>query len=174
MSACYIVEPIGPPTIDRAYPLARACGYALTLREWQALCQRLTSAQAGDESIRDGKRALVARDPQGYVKGLSIYATRADSRYGRLFDVPIFVVVSAVDPHGVTTQLVRALRSECEQSNCSGIRFWPMRADAWMGRQSLDAIGRTDHRLFLRPLASVTAMEEAVSARTFGSPGAMD
>jgi hypothetical protein len=174
MSAFYIVEPIGARTIDRAYPLAKACGCALTLREWQALLQAHTVAPARDESVDDRKRTLVARDPQGYVKGLSIYSTMDDSPYGRLIDVPILIVVSGVDPQGVTTELVRALRSECERSGCSGIRFWPMRPEAWMGRQSLDAIGRLDARLFLRPLVSAAEMEEAVSAHIFGSRAAID
>jgi hypothetical protein len=170
----YIVESIGPRTIDPAYPLARASGCALTLREWQALCQGLILAPARGESVGDTKRALVARDPQGYVRGLCIYSTGEHSPYGPLLDVPIFVVISAVDPHGVTGQLVRALRSECERSGCSGLRLWPMRPDAWRSRQSLDAVGRTDHKLFLRPLASAAEMEKAVSARRFGSPGAID
>ena len=170
----YIVEPIGPRTIDRAYPLARACGWPLTLLEWQAFCRSLRSATARDEAVGDGGRALVARNAQGYVKGLCIYSTRDDSPHGRLLDVPIFVVVSAVDPQSVAAQLVGALRSECERSECSGIRFWPMRPDAWMGQQSPEAVGRTDHQLFLRPLASAAEMEGVVSARTFRAAGAID
>jgi hypothetical protein len=174
MSAFYVVEPIAARTIDRAYPLARACGCALSLREWQALLQAHTVAPARDESVDDRKRTLVARDPHRYVRGLCIYSTNKESSYGRLIDIPILIVVSAVDSQGVTTELVRALRSECERSGCSGIRFWPMSPEAWMGRQSLDAIGRTDHRLFLRPLPSAAEIEAAVSARKFGDPGAMD
>jgi hypothetical protein len=172
MPACYIVEPIGPRTVDRAYPLARACGCALTLGEWQAWCQALVLARACDEAIGDG--ALVAREAQGYVKGLCVYSTRDVSPYGRLLDVPIFVVVSAADPQGVTAELVGALRSKCERSGCSGIRFWPMRPDAWTRRQSPEADGRTDHKLFLRPLASAAEMEAVVSARTYGTAAAID
>jgi hypothetical protein len=140
MSDRYIVEPIGPRTNDRAYLPVRACGFALTLSEWRA--------QA------NGARAFVARNAQGYVKGLCIYSIRNDSRYGRLLDVPIFAVASAADPQIVTAVLVAALRSECERSRCPGIRSWPMTPDAWTRRQSPEAVG-TGHRLFLRPLASV-------------------
>src|SRR5271169_3723082 len=113
MSGCYIVEPIGPRTVGPAYLLARACGCALTLREWRALCQSLGSAPACDEGRGNGARALVARNAQGYVKGLCICSITDDSPCGRLLDVSIFVVVSAADPQRVTAELVGALRSEC-------------------------------------------------------------
>ncbi len=174
MSGSYIVEPIGPRTVDPAYLLARACGYALRLGEWQALCQSLGSAPAGDEGRGNGARALVARNAQGYLKGLCIYSITDDSPCGRLLDVPILVVVSAADPQRVTAQLVGALRSECEQSDCAGVRFWPMRPDAWTRRQSLEAIGRGDRELFLRPLASAEEIERILNAHTFGTAGAID
>jgi len=167
MSPCYLVEPIAPQTVDRAYALAKACGCALTLREWRLFCQALVPASAWDETAGERDHALTARDVRGYVKGLCVYSIANDPSYGRLLDVPIFVVGSAADSQGVTRELVGALRSECGGTACSGIRFWPLAHDAWMRRRRRQAFGRRDQTLFLRPLASVAEMAGAVGARTF-------
>jgi hypothetical protein len=152
MSAPYIVEPIGPRTMDRAYPLAKASGCTLTLSEWQAFCRSLRPAPFCDQAAGDSERALVARNFEGYVKGLCFYSITDDSPYGRLLDVPIFVVASAADAEGVATELARALASKCDRSVSSGIRFWPVSPNSWTRRQTPEAVRRADLRLFLRPL----------------------
>lgn len=160
----YVVEPIGPRTIDHAYPLARACGYGLTLGQWRAFCQSLGSPPLRDEAAgNNSERAVVARDPQGYVKGLCVYSIREHLPYGRLLDVPIFVVASAADAEGVATELAAALLSRCDWLVCSGIRFWPIGPDSWKRRQTPEAVARTDHRLFMRPLPSAAEMGRALS-----------
>jgi hypothetical protein len=160
----YIVEPIGPRTIDHAYPLARACGYAPTLGQWRAFCQSLESAPLRDEAAgNNSERAVVARNPQGYVKGLCVYSIKEHLPYGRLLDVPIFIVASAADGEGVATELAAVLLSRCDWSVCSGIRFWPIGSDSWKSRQTPEAIARADHRLFMRPLPSAAEMGRALS-----------
>ncbi len=160
----YVVESISPRTIDSAYPLARACGYALRLGEWRAFCQPLGSAPLRDETgSNNGERAVIARDPQGYVKGLCVYSIKEHSPYGRVLDVPIFVVASAADAEGVATELAAVLLSKCDWSACSGIRFWPIGPDSWKRRQTPEALARTDHRLFMRPLPSAAEMGRALS-----------
>jgi hypothetical protein len=162
MSGCYIVEPIGPRTVDRAYPLASACGYALTLGEWQAFCLSLGSAPAWDGEAGNSARALVASDRRGYVKGLCVYSIKDDSAHGRLLEVPIFVVASAADAEGVARELVGVLLSKCDRSVCSGVRFWPVGPDSWKRRQTPEAMGRTDHKLFLRPLPNAAEIGRAL------------
>ena len=162
MSA-YSVEPIGPRTIDLAFPLVRACGYALMLREWRAYCQAFQSAPHRGEAASESERALVARDAHGYVKGFCTYSITNDPRRGRLLQVPIFAIASAADGEGVASDLIGALVAQCEQSVCSGIRFWPMAADSWTRRQSVGAVGQTHDRLFLRPLPGAAEIARAVS-----------
>jgi hypothetical protein len=162
MSA-YSVEPIGPRTIDLAYPLVRACGCALMLREWRAYCQAFEPAPHRGETAGESERALVARDAHGYVKGFCTYSITNDPRRGRLLQVPIFAIASAADGEGVASDLIGALVSQCDRSVCSGMRFWPMAADSWKRRQTADAVGPTPDRLFLRPLPGAAEIARAVS-----------
>jgi hypothetical protein len=154
----YSIEPIGPRTIDLAYPLVRACGYALMLPEWRAYCQAFQPQSR--EAARESERALVARDAHGYVKGLCIYSIADDPQRGRLLQIPVFAIASAADGEGVARDLISALLSQCDRSLCSGMRFFPMGADSWKRRQSADIPGS---RLFLRPWPSEAEMARAVS-----------
>jgi len=158
MSPVYIVEPVGPQTIDRAYPLARALDCALTLSEWRAFCQSLGSVPLRGETAGDSEHAIVALDSRGYVKGLCVHLIRDDPSYGVLIDVPIFVVASAADAEGVAGDLAGVLLSKCNRSDCSGIRFWPIRPDSWKRWRTPEAAERTRSRLFLRPLPSAAEM----------------
>lgn len=162
MSA-YSIEPIGPRTIDLAYPLVRACGCALMLREWRAYCQAFQPAPHRGESAGESERALVARDARGYVRGFCVYSIANDPRHGLLLQVPIFAIASAADGEGVASELIQALVSQYDRSVCSGMRFWPMAADSWTRRQTADANGRSNDRLFLRPLPGAAEIARAVS-----------
>ncbi len=155
----YSIEPIGPRTIDLAYPLVRACGYALMLPEWRAYCEAFQPPQSR-ELARESERALVARDAHGYVKGLCIYSIADDPQRGRLLQIPVFAIASAVDGEGVASDLIGALISQCDRSLCSGMRFLPMGADSSKRQQSADAVGS---RLFLRPWPGAAQMARAVS-----------
>lgn len=73
----------------------------------------------------------MARNAEGYVKGVCIYAVRDHATYGRLIDVPLFIVASAADGEGMTAVLLNFLRDKCDQSVCSGIQFWTLDREAW-------------------------------------------
>jgi len=87
----------------------------------------LGSAPLCGETAGDSERAVVARDSQGYVKGLCVHLISHHPCYGVLVDVPIFVVATAADAECVAEDLASVLLSKCDQSDCSGIRFWPVR-----------------------------------------------
>ncbi len=174
MSRGYLVEPIGPATIARAYPLIRAVIPGISEHEWaQNACP---DDVCGGCSATDGERekVIVARDGQGYVKGLCFYAIRDHETYGRLIDVPLFIVASAADGEGVTAVLIHFLRSLCNQSVCSGIRFWRLDREAWAHRLSPNHIARSDHGLFLPALTSSSGMMKALRARTVDVAQAID
>ena len=156
MSPSYVVEPIGPETIDRAYPLAQAVIPALSMYEWWQFCRSPDFAEGRAETV--GEREDVARNAKGYVKGLCIYAIREHATYGRLIDVPFFIASSAADAEGVTKELINFLRGKCDQSVCSGIRFWTMDRETWVRRLRSDHIARSDHGLFLPALASAAGI----------------
>jgi len=158
MSPSYFVEPMGPETIDRAYPLARAVLPALSKREWWQFCRSPEFAGGRTPTVGEREEVVVARNPKGYVKGLCIYAIREHATYGRLIDVPFFIASSAADAEGVTKELINFLRGKCNQSVCSGIRFWTMDRETWVRRLRSDHIARSDHGLFLPALASAAGI----------------
>lgn len=165
MRMSYAIEAIGPWTIDRAYPVAAAAGFARTLDEWRAFCRSLKSPAAGQG--KDRELAVVARNEQGYVKGLCVYSIRDPSPHGRLLDVPVFAVASAADEGGVATELIGFLRSECNKWACAGIRFRRGRPDPWGGRLEREP----DDGLFLPAGASVAEMASAAGTHSIlGAP----
>ena len=174
MSPSYFVEPIGPETIDRAYPLAQAVLPALSKHEWWQLCRSPDFAEGSPPTIGEREEVIVARNAKGYVKGLCIYAIREHATYDRLIDVPFFIASSAADGEGVTGELINFLRGKCDQSVCSGIRFWTMDREAWAHRLRPDHIARSDHGLFLPALASTAGIMKALCAHGHSVAQAID
>jgi hypothetical protein len=162
MSPSYFVEPIGPETIDRAYPLVQAVIQALSKHEWWQFCRSPGFAEGRPATVGEGEEVVVARNAKGYVKGLCIHAIREHATYGRLIDVPFFIASSAADAEGVTGELINFLRGKCDQSVCSGIRFWTMDRETWAHRLRPDHIARSDHGLFLPALANTAGIMKAL------------
>jgi len=168
----YTIEPIGPRTIDRAYPLAQTVVPALSQHEWRQCCHLNGLSSFDPEAERE--EIVVARNADGYVKGLCVYAIRDHASYGRVVDVPLFVAASAADGEGVTAELLDFLRTKCDRSVCSGIRFWAMDTEMWGRRLRPEDIARTDHGLFLPALTSVAGIEKALLAQGLGAAEAID
>src|SRR5579863_496160 len=160
MRISYAIEAIGPRTIDRAYPVAAAGGFAGTLDEWRSFCRSLRPQPVGQGTDRD--LAAVARNERVYVKGLCVYSIRDHSPHRRLLDVSIFVVASAADEGGVATELIGFLRSECNKWACEGIRFRGGRPEQWGRRLEPDA----DDGLFLPAGVSVAEMAKAAGTQS--------
>lgn len=167
MSTSYVIESVGSKTIDRAYPLVKLVGPTLTLHEWREFCQDHAAPRI-HEAPGDKEEIVVALNKQGYVKGLCIYTVRDHGTYGRLLDVPFFVAASAADAEGVVAELLAFLHAECNQSVCSGIRFWTMGPETWSLRSRPEYIQRTDHGLFMPALSSVAGIEKALCTHTIG------
>jgi hypothetical protein len=174
MSPSYVVEPIGSKTIDRAYPLAQAAIPALLKFEWRQFCRSLDFAKGRPAAVGDKEEVVVACNAQGYVKGLCIYAVRDHTTYGRLIDVPYFIASSASDGEGVAAELLDFLKARCDQSLCSGIRFWTMDRETWTNRLRRDYIARSDHGLFLPALASTAGIMKALRAHGLSAVEAID
>jgi hypothetical protein len=168
----YTIEPIGPRTIDRAYPLAQAVIPALSQHEWRQCCHANGLSSLDPEA--ESEEIVVAQNADGYVKGLCVYTIRDHASYGRLVDVPLFVAASATDGEGVTAELLDFLRIKCDRSVCSGIRFWAMDTETWSRRLRPEHIARTDHGLFLPALTSVAGIEKALLAQGLGAAEAID
>jgi|GEM_PF-1482182 hypothetical protein len=174
MSRSYAIESISPATIDRTYLLARAAMPGLLAHEWRQFCRGHDPSRIR-ATADDREEIALARNATGYVKGLCVYAVRTHPTYGRLLDVPFFVVASAADGEGVAAELLDFLRDKCDKFVCSGIRFWTMSPnEAWAGRLSPRHIARSDHGLFMPALASAAEIEQALLAHGVGAAEAID
>ena len=168
-SSGYCVKPIAGETIDRAYPLMRAVAPALELREWRQFCQN-AAPDGGRDKTSDREQIVQAIDPQGYVKGLCIYALRDHWFYRRLLDVPIFVAASAADAAGVAAELLQFLQTARDDAGCSGVRFWTMGGQSWERRLNEEDIHRTDHGIFMPTIESVAQLDEALKMGILAGP----
>jgi hypothetical protein len=164
MSANYRIEPIGPETIDRAYPLAQAVVPSLSKQEWSRSCRSPDFAEDRASTLGEGEEVVVARNSRGYVKGLCIYAVRDHVTYGRLIDVPFFIASSAADGEGVAKELINFLMGKCDRSVCAGIRIWVMSRETWAHRHSPSHIAQSDCGLFLPALADATGAMKSLRA----------
>jgi hypothetical protein len=168
MSTSYVIESIGPKTIDRAYTLVRAIAAPITLLEWREFCQSVVPPRITNDPPGDREEIVLALNIHRYVKGLSIYVIRDHRTYGRLLDVPFFVVASAADPEGVAAELLWFIHAKCNHSGCSGMRFWSMGPETWRRRLNAEAIQRTDHGLFVPARSSAAGMEKLLCDNTIG------
>jgi len=164
---------MGPETADAAYLLAQAAMPALSKEEWRQFTDP-RNAEGPLAALGEREAVVVARNAKGYVKGLCIYALRDHSTYGRLIDVPLFVVSSAADGEGVAEELINFLRGQCDRRICSGIRFWSIDQEAWTRRSAPDHIARSDHGLFLPALESAAGIIKALRAHGVTAPQAID
>lgn len=160
----YSIKPIGPDGVDRAFPLMRPVAPDLSLQEWRRFC-------------RDGgqrEETVLAINSKGYVKGLCIFAIRDHRHYGRLLDVPVFVVASAADSEGVGAELLQFLEATRDSEGCSGVRFWTMGGETWDRRLCTDDIRRMDHGIFLPSSASADQVEKALTDCLRAAPPLID
>jgi hypothetical protein len=170
ISSGYSVKPISREAVDRTYPLMRAVAPALGLHEWSHFCQNIVSPPRSREHAGAREEAIVAIDARGYVKGLCIYSIRDHWFYGRLLDVPIFIVASAADATGVGAELLQFLQTTRDDAGCAGVRFWAMGGESWDRRLNKDDIRRTDHGTFMPVIESVAQLEEVLATGLLAGP----
>jgi hypothetical protein len=164
MFPSYTIKPIAKEGVDRAFPLMRAVAPDLSLQEWREYCRN------------GGQReeTVLAINASGYVKGLCVFSVRDHGRYGRLLDVPIFVVASAADAEGVGVELLLFLAATRDSEACAGVRFWTMGRETWDRRLSSDDIRRTDHGVYLPAAANADQVENALAACMRAAPTLID
>ena len=174
MPPSYLIEPIGPETIERAYPLANAVIRTLSKYEWMQSCHCSCVAEGGCGARRDREEIVIARNARAYVKGICMYAIRDHGTYGRIVDVPLFIALSAGDAKGVVKELIDFLMGKCDGSVCSGIRFWEMNRETWEDRHSPSYIERSDHSLFLPALAGAAGAMTSLRAHALSITQTID
>jgi hypothetical protein len=170
ISSGYSVKPITREAVDRTFPLMRAVAPALGLHEWRQFCQNIASPLSGHGQAGEEEEAVLAINSRGYAKGLCIYAIREHWFYGRLLDVPIFVVPSAADATGVGAELLQFLQTTRDNAGCSGVRFWAMGSESWDRRLNKNDIHMTDHGIFMPVIESVAQLEEVLAMGLVAGP----
>jgi hypothetical protein len=138
----YEVATIGLAEADRAFPLVAFAADSLSLAAWQDFCSQL-----GPTSRRPPRpeQVWIVRNPAGRIQGLALSKLGDDPTYGRMLDVPIFVVASAADESGVSGALIGRLRHLAEDSGCKSIRFWTVGGDSWGRHMQASDYQRWDH-----------------------------
>jgi len=174
MASSYRVRPISSEFVDRAYPLMRPVAPALSLIEWRVYCCTGGPSPGARERAGEREAAILAIDSHGYVRGLCIHSVRDHGGYGRLVDVPVFVVASAADAEGVGAELLRYLRTVSDACACVGVRFWTMGPETWDRRCSDHDIRRADHGIFLPATADAAQAGNAVAACMLAGPAIID
>jgi hypothetical protein len=148
-ASSYAVGAIRNQDVDRAYTLLAAVTEAPSLANWRAFCREAMSNSIDNDTGVRQENIVIVTASREYVRGLCIYCIRDHWFYGRLLDVPIFVVGSAADAEGVTLELLRFLEDISLEQRCEAARFWVMGADAWHRHVSQGAVLANDHGILL-------------------------
>jgi hypothetical protein len=170
----YTIGAMTRGAIDRAYALLRAVGSPPNLAEWRDFCHAIVSNPIDDDSVVGRERIVIARNSKEYVRGLCIYCVRDHWFYGRLLDVPIFIVASAADAEGITIELLRFLQETSLEHMCMGARFWTMDANVWNRRRSEKDVLGNDHGIFLPITDGIAKVEDVRTAWTHALPALVE
>lgn len=110
----YVVGPLDPDAVERAFALVRPATTHVDMVRWRALCARR------DPAGRD-LRLLAARDPSGTVRGLGGAFGLVHRVHGPILACPLFLVASPLDPLGVAEALVGALLAAARRQARLGV-----------------------------------------------------
>lgn len=132
MGAAYSVGPIRYDQINRTYCLIEAVGYDVSLEEWREFC---TAAIAGGHKP-DTENVVTVENPLGYITAVGIIRAKMSKLYGRVLDVPVFIVISAGDTPGVCNALLGFVMASAREKHCGHVRVaspdpinWPGLSD---------------------------------------------
>ncbi|EHK78931.1 hypothetical protein SM0020_05782 [Sinorhizobium meliloti CCNWSX0020] len=133
MAVAYFVGPIKRQQVDKTYRLIEAAGYNVDFRAWRDLC---AMAFARNWPAPFAEEVITAENPLGYVAGVCIMRPVHDRMYGRVLEVPVFIVVSAGGTRAASNSLLGFLSATARNKNCGFIRVmshepekWPRSAD---------------------------------------------
>lgn len=129
MGAAYSVGSIRYDQVDRAYCLIEAVGYDVDLERWREFCSSAI-AKAQDPNC---ETVVTVENPLGYVTAVGILRARISELYGRVLDVPVFVVVSAADTPGVCDALLGFVMATAGEKHCGFVRVASPEPASWSG-----------------------------------------
>ena len=175
MPPIYLIEPIGPETIESAYRLANAVIPTLSKYEWLQSCHCSSVARSPLRSkTGEGGDRRRAKHPRGTSKDSACMPSEIMRPMVVSSTFPFFIALSAADGEGVAQELLNFLMSKCDRSVCSGIRIWEMSCENWEHRHSSTYIDRSDYGLFLPALASTGEVMKPLRAHVLSVAQTID
>ena len=150
----FTIRPLQEIQIERAYVVAQAAMPDLTLEQFQQECAAVLHPELGDDrviehfrqsqQIRDagpswryvdsgmeGCNFTVATDINDHIRGLCYARIEAHPIAGRLFDVPIFIVVSLHQEQEIAARLFAFMKRRAVDARCDYLRVWALRRENW-------------------------------------------
>ncbi|MEZ0000594.1 hypothetical protein [Sinorhizobium fredii] len=146
MAVGYSVGPVKHPQVDKTYRLIEAVGYDVDLQAWRDLC---ATAFARKWPTPYAEEVVTAENPLGYITGVCIMRLVHNKTYGRMLDVPVFVVISAGDTRGASNALLGYLMAVAPNKHCGFIRVAALEPANWPGSTDM---GRRNDRGILIPV----------------------
>ncbi|MCK3779405.1 hypothetical protein MZK49_22130 [Ensifer sesbaniae] len=119
MAVVYSVDLIKRHQVDQAYRLMEAVGYGVDVAGWRELC---ATTFARKYITPYSEEIITVENSRGYITGVCLMRTTHHRLYGRLLDVPVFIIISAGDTPGVCDALLEYLTTAARDKQCGFIR----------------------------------------------------
>jgi hypothetical protein len=129
MTSAYNISRLADSQIGLAYLLVDAANCGVDSQSWKAFCRQIIEWR-GATGLHDD--VLVASDRDGHIKGLCVTQIVQSLLFGRILDVPLFVIASAGDEDGVILELLSAAKNKAREANCKDIRIWTQGGQSWI------------------------------------------
>ncbi|MBX4968339.1 hypothetical protein [Rhizobium binae] len=167
----FTIRPLQWPQIQRAYVLAQAAMPNLTLEQFEQECTATLNPELREEKEdkekqdfpgprqdRNGSTSwryadsglarcnfIVATDINDHIRGLCYTRIEEHLTAGRLFDVPIFIVVSLLQEQEIAAKLFDVMRKRALHAQCNYLRVWALRPENWSLLDNDEFRHRWDH-----------------------------
>lgn len=126
MTSGYIVGPIASGQVDRAYRLVEAVGCDIGLARWRKYCSNAVNRHPAEDIV-------TVETPHGYVAGLAVVRVRHSRRFGRVLDVPVFIVISTANAAGTRNALLGYAMAMARGRHCRLVRIAGSVPAGWPG-----------------------------------------
>jgi hypothetical protein len=125
--------------ISRAYALVERAIPGLELGHWTALTASMDLRKAW----------FVAKDGEGYVRGICHVAVRGEGDRRRQLEVPLLVAVGLLDSREIERGLLNAAKAYAVAQGCSLLHVWTAVPSNWATLIDYLEHGPWDHGLIL-------------------------
>ncbi|WFU04903.1 hypothetical protein QA648_29550 (plasmid) [Rhizobium sp. CB3171] len=140
MNTRYEIGPLQANQIERAYLVVQAVMPGLAWDRWRAAVG----------TVFERQRFTVATGPNDCVRAVCLARVFEHPIAGRLFDIPIFVVISPLDEERIARELFSLMKGRAIGAGCSHMRFWTLNDEVWERLADEGFRNRWDHGLVYR------------------------